>query len=159
MKEIIRRCVKMNTDWFTMRKNARLVNFNVVLHPTNNAVLHPFNNVVLHPFNNVVLHPVNNVVLHPVNNVVLHPVNNVVLHHVNNVVLHPLIQQCCRQGRSVMITMLLQHCSTINMFLLVNKVSTLYYRANKFVLSIILFSPVPTTMNNRRFFINAEQHY
>ena len=103
MKEIIRRCVKMNTVWFTMRKNARLVNFNVVLHPTNNAVLHP--------------------------------VNNVVLHHVNNVVLHPLIQQCCRQGRSAMITMLLQHCSTINMFQLVNKVSTLYYRESKLVRS------------------------
>ena len=46
-------------------------------------------------------------------------------------------EQCCQQGCSAMITMLLQHCSTIN---------TEQQRTS--FLSI-LFSPVSTTVNNR----------
>ena len=71
-------------------------------------------------------------------------------------------EQCCQQTCSAMITMLLQHCSTISIL----HVTTCYQGSaatmitnNKQVYSIlILFSTVSTTVNNRCCFINAKQH-
>ena len=56
-------------------------------------------------------------------------------------------EQCCQQCCSSMITMLLQHCSNINTNFMI---TMLFYQ--------YCFFPVPTTVNNRCSFINAEQH-
>ena len=81
----------------------------------------------------------------------------------NNTVILPILS--CHYNSAVtgqcsaMITMLLQHCSTINTIatLLQGYKATTIKIANKLVLSI-LFYPVPKTVNNRCCFINAEQH-